>query len=145
MPEWFKMRPGGQLGQSGEYWMGRRMSGLIRNSELQGGRPRLSWSRTGGLAPVSKSELCTGTYMIFCGPTNWVVSCVTEWDDTLSLYGCYTGYYRATHGVSTEAYSWKMALGWGRTRPDSLIMSWIEATYGALLACVFCAIRFIPL
>jgi hypothetical protein len=31
----------GQLGENGEYWMGRRMSGLILYSELQGGRPRL--------------------------------------------------------------------------------------------------------
>jgi hypothetical protein len=27
----------GQLGKSGEYWMGRRGSGLVRNSELHGG------------------------------------------------------------------------------------------------------------
>jgi hypothetical protein len=31
----------GQLGERGEYWMRRRMSGLIRNLELQGGSPRL--------------------------------------------------------------------------------------------------------
>jgi hypothetical protein len=31
----------GQLGKSGEYWLGRRMTSLIRNSELKSGSPRL--------------------------------------------------------------------------------------------------------
>jgi hypothetical protein len=28
-----------QLGENGEYWMGRKGNGLIWNSELQGGTP----------------------------------------------------------------------------------------------------------
>jgi hypothetical protein len=40
-----------------------------------------------------------------------VASCVIELDDTLSPYGCYTVQCRATHGVSVEAYPWKMTLG----------------------------------
>jgi hypothetical protein len=35
----------GQLGENGEYWMGRKGSGLIRYSKLQGGSPRLSHLR----------------------------------------------------------------------------------------------------
>jgi hypothetical protein len=31
----------GQLGENGEYWMGRKGGGLILYSELQGGSPRL--------------------------------------------------------------------------------------------------------
>jgi hypothetical protein len=42
---------------------------------------------------------------------NLVASCVTELDDTLPPYGCYTGSCRASHSVSVEAYEWKMALG----------------------------------
>jgi hypothetical protein len=42
---------------------------------------------------------------------NLVALCVTELDDTLPPYGCYTGWCRATHSVSTEAYAWKTALG----------------------------------
>jgi hypothetical protein len=30
----------GQLGENGEYWMGKKGSGLIRNLELQGDSPR---------------------------------------------------------------------------------------------------------
>jgi hypothetical protein len=54
---------------------------------------------------------------------NLVALCVTELDDTLPHYGCYTGWCRATHSVSTEAYAWKTTLGQGRTRPDSLTAS----------------------
>jgi hypothetical protein len=60
----------GQLGGNREYWMGRKGSGLIRNSELQGGSPRLCRLRTDRLAPMSKFELCTGAYGILWGPTN---------------------------------------------------------------------------
>jgi hypothetical protein len=35
----------GQLGERGEYWMGRRMCGLIWNLELHGGSPHLCWLR----------------------------------------------------------------------------------------------------
>jgi hypothetical protein len=38
---WHNWRPGGQLGENVEYWMGRKGSGMIYYSELQGGSPRL--------------------------------------------------------------------------------------------------------
>jgi hypothetical protein len=40
---------------------------------------------------------------------------------------------RATHGLSVKAFTWKTALGRGRTRPNSLIVSWTVATHGAQL------------
>jgi hypothetical protein len=53
-----------------------------------------------------------------------VASCVNELDDTLPRFmGVQWDSVRATHGVSTEAYAWKMALGQGRTRLDSLTVS----------------------
>jgi hypothetical protein len=60
----------GQLGENGEYWMGRKESGLIRNLELQGGSPHLCQLRTDHLAPLSKFELCTCKYRILWGPAN---------------------------------------------------------------------------
>jgi hypothetical protein len=58
------------------------------------------------------------------GPINLVALCVTELDDTLPRFmGVQWVSVQATHGVSGEAYTWKMALGHGRTWPDSLIMS----------------------
>jgi hypothetical protein len=60
----------GQLGENGEYWMGRKGSGQIRNSELKGGSPYLCRLRTDCLASVSKVELYTGTYGILWSPTN---------------------------------------------------------------------------
>jgi hypothetical protein len=60
----------GQLGENGEYWMGRKGSGLIRNSEFQGGSPCLGKLRSDRLAPVSKFELCTSAYGILWGPAN---------------------------------------------------------------------------
>jgi hypothetical protein len=59
-----------QLGKNGEYWMRRNGSGLIRNSELQGGSPHLCRLRIDRLAPVSKLELCTDAYGILWGPTS---------------------------------------------------------------------------
>jgi hypothetical protein len=76
---------------------------------------------------------------------NLVALCVTELDNTLPPYGCYTGYYRATHDVSAKAYAWKTAQGCGRIWPDSLIVSWMVATRRALLACVCRVVKFIPL
>jgi hypothetical protein len=76
---------------------------------------------------------------------NLVALCVIELDNILPPYRCYTGQCWATHGVSTEAYTWKTTLGRGRTRPDSLTMSWTVATRGALLACVCRVVRFIPM
>jgi hypothetical protein len=77
---------------------------------------------------------------------NLVASCVDELDDILPRFmGVQWDSVQATHGVFTEAYMWKTALGRGRTRPNSLTVSWTIATHGAILACVCCVVRFIPL
>jgi hypothetical protein len=55
---------------------------------------------------------------------NLVALCVDELDDTLPRFtGVQWDSVWATHGVSVEAYTWKMALGRGRTWPDSLTKS----------------------
>jgi hypothetical protein len=52
------------------------------------------------------------------------VSCVVELDNTLPRFmGVQWDSVQATHGVSAKAHAWKMALGQGRTGPDSLITS----------------------
>jgi hypothetical protein len=43
-------------------------SGLMSDSELQGGSPHLSRLRTDRLAPVNKIELCTDGYGIYGVP-----------------------------------------------------------------------------
>jgi hypothetical protein len=47
---------------------GKVESGLMSNSELQGGSPRLCRLRTDRLAPVNKIELCTDAYEIYWVP-----------------------------------------------------------------------------
>jgi hypothetical protein len=75
-----------------------------------------------------------------------VASCVDELEDTFPRFmGVQWDSVRATHVVSIEVYAWKMALGRGRTRPESLAVSWTVATIGALLACMCRVVRFIPL
>jgi hypothetical protein len=55
---------------------------------------------------------------------NLIALCVDELDDTLPRFtGVQWDSVRATHGVSIEAYTWKMALGQGRTRPAFLASS----------------------
>jgi hypothetical protein len=47
---------------------GKVESGLMLDSELQGGSPRLCRLRTDRLAPVNKIELCTDAYGIYGVP-----------------------------------------------------------------------------
>jgi hypothetical protein len=47
---------------------GKVQSGLMSNSELQGGSPRLSRLRTDRLAPMNKIELFTDAYGIYGVP-----------------------------------------------------------------------------
>jgi hypothetical protein len=77
---------------------------------------------------------------------NWVALCVDELDDTLPRFmGVQWDSVWATHGVSTEAYERKTALGRTRTRPDSLTTLWTISTRGALRGCMCHFVRFIPL
>jgi hypothetical protein len=136
----------GQIGKMGEYWMGRRMSGLIWNSELQGGSPYLCRLRTDRLASMSKFVLCTGAYEILWAPANWVVSCAAETEAILPyLTGVKWDSAWATHGVSTEAYAWKTCTRVRWTLIISLTALWAVATCGALLARVCRVVRLIPL
>jgi hypothetical protein len=55
---------------------------------------------------------------------NLVASCADRLDDILPhLTVVQWDSVQTTHGVSAEAYTWKKALGRGRTRPDALIAS----------------------
>jgi hypothetical protein len=135
-----------QLGKNEDYCMGRKGSGLIWNSELQGGSPHLCQLRTDRLAPVSKFELCTGAYRILWGPVNWVALCVTETEAVLPYI---TGVHRdsawATHGMYAEAYVWKTCTSMRWALIISLIVLWTIATCGALPACMCRVVRLLPL
>jgi hypothetical protein len=134
----------GQLGESGEYWMGRKGSGLIRYSELQGGRPCLRWLRIDRLAPVSKFELCTSAYGISWGPANWVASCVAKTKAILPyLMGVHRDSAWVTHSVSAEAYAWKMCTRVRWALIISLVASWTVAThFPSLFSCVLLLILY---
>jgi hypothetical protein len=59
---------------------GKVESGMISDSELRCGSPRLCRLRTDHLAPVDKFEICTDTCGILWGPVNLVAS-VTGWSN----------------------------------------------------------------
>jgi hypothetical protein len=121
-----------QLGENGEYWMGRLRVVWIINLELQGGSPRLCQLRPASVGSEWTNIWNVLTHTGHMESPNWVALCVGELDDTLPCFmGVQSDSVRATHGVSTEAYAWKTALGRGRTRPGLLITSWIVATHGA--------------
>jgi hypothetical protein len=59
------VRPGGATRGKWEILDGKVESGLMSDSELQGGIPHLCRLRTDRLAPVNKIELCTDAYEIY--------------------------------------------------------------------------------
>jgi hypothetical protein len=61
-------RPGGATRGKWRILNEKVESGLMLDSELQGGSPRLCQLRTDRLAPVNKIELCTDTYEIYGVP-----------------------------------------------------------------------------
>jgi hypothetical protein len=89
---WHNWRPGGAIRGCGEYWMGRRESGLDRKFEAPACSPRLSRLRPTLVGSEETSfEMCIGAYGISWGPANLLASCDIELDDTLPPYGCHTG------------------------------------------------------
>jgi hypothetical protein len=116
------------------------MSGLIWNSELQGGSPRLCQLRSTSVGSEwTNTWLCTGAYGTYGIPitkTEAILPYLTgvQWVSTW-----------ATHGVSAEAYVWKTCtrVRWALIIP--LTVSWTITTRGALVGRVCHVVRFIPL
>jgi hypothetical protein len=103
--------------------MKRKGSGLIWNSELQGGSPHLCRLSTDRLASESKFELYTDAYGILWGRTNLLASTVIELDDTLPyLMGDTRDSAWAIHGVCAEVYVWKTCARVRWAWLDSLIV-----------------------
>jgi hypothetical protein len=61
-------RPGGATRGKWGILDGKVESGLMLDSEVKGGSPRLCQLRTDRLAPVNKIELCTDAYGIYGVP-----------------------------------------------------------------------------
>jgi hypothetical protein len=126
--------------------MGRKGSGLIWYSKLQGGSPRL-WR----LRPVSVGSEWIRIWNVLTHTghmesPNWVVSCATETEVILSyLMGVQWDSAWATHGVSAEAYAWKTCTMVRWALIVFLTASWTVATRGVLRAYVCHVVRFIPL
>jgi hypothetical protein len=136
----------GQLGESGEYWMGRKGSGLIWYSELQGGSTRLCRLRPASVGSEWTSIWNILTHMGHMESLNWIASCSTEMEAILPyLTGVQWDSACVTHGVSAEAYAWKMCTRVRWALIIFLTVSWIVITHGALWACVCRVVRFMPL
>jgi hypothetical protein len=58
-------RPSGAIRKKWGILDGKVESGLMSDSKLQGGSPRLYRLRTDPLTPVNKIELCTDAYEIY--------------------------------------------------------------------------------
>jgi hypothetical protein len=98
----------GQLGENGEYWMGRKGSGLIWYLELQGGSPRLSRLRPAFGWDRMNKHLNVMTHTRHMESPNWVVPCAAETEAILpNLTDVKWDSAWATHGVSAETYVWK--------------------------------------
>jgi hypothetical protein len=104
----------GQLGESGEYWMG-RMSGLMSDSELQGGSPRLCRLRTASVCALLQQALsCVLTHTGFMG-SHKLSSVDDRWvgRHPTVLHGWHWNSVRVTHRLPGEVFAWKTALGYG--------------------------------
>jgi hypothetical protein len=135
-----------QLGERGEYWMWRKGTGVIWYSDLQGGSPHLCRLRPTSVEPWWTSIQTVLMYMGHMESPNWVASSVAESEAILPyLTGVHRDSAWATHGVSAEAYTWKMCTRMRWAPIVSLTSSWIVATRGALLACMCQVVRFVPL
>jgi hypothetical protein len=70
-----------------------------------------------GWAPLQQALIMYRRIRDLWGPTNIVASTVTELDDTLPCFmDVQCDSVRATHRLPIEVFTWKMALGGGRTR-----------------------------
>jgi hypothetical protein len=112
----------GQLGESGKYRTRRLRVICFYIQSFEGGNPRLCRLMTDHLAPVNNIDYILHIHDLW-GPANLVASTVAELDDTLHRFmDVHWDSVRATHRLPVEVFVWKTTLGWGRTRPDSLIV-----------------------
>jgi hypothetical protein len=66
--QWFYLRPGGATRRKWRILNGKVESGLMSDSELQGGSPCLCRLRTDRLTPMNKIDLCTNAYEVYGTP-----------------------------------------------------------------------------
>jgi hypothetical protein len=71
-----------QLGECGEYRIGRLRVVCFHFRSSEVGSPHLCQLRINRMAPVNKIEMCIDAYGSYGDPTNVVASTVTELDDT---------------------------------------------------------------
>jgi hypothetical protein len=76
----------GQLGESGEYQMGRSESDLFLYSLLQSGSPHLCRLRTMSVGPPAISIDYVLTHTGYMGPHKLIASMIAELDDTLHRF-----------------------------------------------------------
>jgi hypothetical protein len=114
----------GQLGESGEYQMGRVRVVCFHVRSSKGGSPHLCQLRATSFGPWGTSidyVLAHTGFMGSCKLSSFdghrVGRCLT------SLTDVHWDSVWATHGGPTRLYHERHAIGWGRTQPDSLIVN----------------------
>jgi hypothetical protein len=110
----------GQLGESGEYRMGRSESAPHDIQSTEGGSPRLCRLRAASVGPLQQALTIYWRIWAIWVPANLIALTVIELDDTSQMVR--RDSVRATHRLPSEVFTWKTALGRGRTGPDSLIV-----------------------
>jgi hypothetical protein len=110
--------------------MGRKGSGLIWYLELQGGSPRLCPLRPTSVGSKWTSIWNVLTHMGHMESPNWAASCAAKMEAILPyLTGVRWHSAWATHGVSIEAYAWKMCTRVRWALIISLTALWTVATH----------------
>jgi hypothetical protein len=97
------MRQGGQLGESGEYRMGRRRVECFHVRSSEGGSPHLCRLRTASVGPEEQASIMYWGIHDIWGPANLVALMVTELDDTSPLIqDVHRDCVWATHGCPSR-------------------------------------------
>jgi hypothetical protein len=135
----------GQLGESEEYKMERIRVDYFYIRSSEGGSPHLSRLRTDRLAPVSKFHyvLVHIGFMMSHKLSSFVSRRVGRYP-TIPL-GCIPGQCMGHPRMLVDISRGRRALGWGRTRPDSLIASRTVTTHGVFAAHVCRVVKSLPL
>jgi hypothetical protein len=111
----------------------------------EGGSPCLSQLRTNRLTPVSKFDyvLAHTGFMGSRKYSSFVCHRVKRYSTI--PHGCSSGSCMGHPWMPVEESHGRRALGWGRTRPHSMIASWTVATHGVFATHMCRLVRWLSL
>jgi hypothetical protein len=135
----------GQLGEIGEYWMGRLRviwcqiwsSKVVAPTCVDWGL--IVWPRWTRLNRVLTHTGFMGSHKLSSFNGRWV-----GWHSTV-LHGWHWDSVRATHGLPGEVFAWKTALGYDGPISTLWYSMWKVATRDTCVVHVCCVVRLFPL